>query len=659
MKNNFLNKLIIVAVVFFTSSCNKDFLNETLTTARTTDFFLTDAGIQQLSVGAQYQIFDVPFNGEWNYAATQYGTDEFHIGGDPSNSPWNNYDATFGPTVIAPNGNTALSNYQWDALYTGIGDANLLIANATKSTSTSTAIKSTALGEGYFLRAYNYFRLVSQYGGVPLQLTPINTVKTEFTRATAKEVFAQIITDFTNAAKLLPTTGSPAKITQDAANHYLAKAYLSRASEINSAWNTDTKAADLAAIVPLCDAIIAKHPLASDFGALWKFTAQNSANESLPELILSAQFTNDVNTLQGTGNTQHLYFVSRYDVQDQMARDLTGDRPFSRLATTYYDFRIFDMVNDSRFWKSWKTKSAINGASPVSPNVKGDLGIMFVINQPGDTRFPLTKITKALGTRIVDTRGTGRDIPTTYAAYPNGRTTDNAMYTDVSTAGNGFPSLSKHIDGSRNSLNDVVGHRDFTLARSAETYLIAAEAKIRLGLYADALPYINAVRKRAQYASGEERDTYWDGGNTLLSAGLQSPGVVNSFYPKNSYYESNNIATTTAAAASLAIASTTTFPTQDEFVITALGLSTTYDRMLALVLNERSRELAGEFLRWEDLSRTKTLVSRVKAFNVEGAANIKDFHVLRPIPQSFLDGVQASGINLTSAQKQAMQNPGY
>ena len=26
MKNNFLNKLLIVAAVFFTSSCNKDFL---------------------------------------------------------------------------------------------------------------------------------------------------------------------------------------------------------------------------------------------------------------------------------------------------------------------------------------------------------------------------------------------------------------------------------------------------------------------------------------------------------------------------------------------------------------------------------------------------------------------------------------------------------
>jgi starch-binding outer membrane protein, SusD/RagB family len=665
-KNNFLTKLIIAVVVIFTASCKKDFLTETLTTARSTDFYKTDAGIQQLAVGTYYQVLDVPFNGEWNYAATNYGTDEFHIGGDPSNSPWNNYDATFNSIVVGSNGNIALANYQWDALYVGIGDANLLIQNCTNSTSTAAAIKNTALGEGYFLRAYNYLRLVSQYGGVPLQLTPLNTVQLEFTRATPKEVCTQIISDLKNALTLLPIGGGPYRITQDAAAHYLAKTYLFRASEINSGWNADTKAADLAAIGPLCDQVIARHPLASNFGALWNFTAQNSANESLPEVILSAQFTNDVNTLQGTGNTQHLYFASRYDIQDQMARDLTGDRPFSRLASTYYMYRSYDLVNDSRFWKSFRTKSALNGASPIAPNIKGDLGIMFVINQPGDTRYPLSKINKTTsGANLVqDVSGTGRNIPTTYVTYPAGRTTDGAIYTDLTTAGQGFPSLSKHMDGSRNALNDVVGHRDFTLARSAETYLIAAEAKIRLsqagtGTFADALPYINPVRVRAQYASGENRAAYNDGGNTLLSVSLQTPGVGISFYPGNSYYESNNIPATTAASASLAITNIATLPVQDEYIIGKLGLSSTYDRMLCFVLNERSRELVGEFKRWEDLSRTQTLIKRVQVFNPEGGPNIKDYHNLRPLPQNFLDGIQVSGAALSAAQKQAMQNPGY
>jgi len=173
------------------------------------------------------------------------------------------------------------------------------------------------------------------------------------------------------------------------------------------------------------------------------------------------------------------------------------------------------------------------------------------------------------------------------------------------------------------------------------------------------LPYINAVRTRAQYAAGENRALYYDGGNTLQSASLQTPGVGNSFFPANSYYESNNIAVTTAASASLAITSSATLPAQDEYIISALGLSGNYDRMLALVLNERARELVGEFKRWEDLSRTLTLVKRVQVFNPEGGPNIKSTHTLRPIPQTFLDGIQANGTALTAPQKQAMQNPGY
>jgi len=665
-KNKFLIPLaIIAAVLFITSSCKKSFLNENLTTAATTDFYKTDAGILQLAVGTYYQVFSAPENGEWYFSAANYGTDEFHVGGDPSNSPWNNYDQTFNPGLTT-NGNLQGMNVQWDALYTGIGDANLLIQNARISTSTSVAVKSTSLGEGLFMRAYNYLRLVSQYGGVPLVTQPTSAVTLEYTRATPEDVFKQIIIDLDSAHNLLPNSGGPYHITKDAAAHYLAKAYLSRASEINSSWNSATVTSDLTTAATLCDEVIANHPLAPDFKSLWNFTGINSANESLPEVILSAQFTNDVTTNLGNGNTQHLYFVSRYDIQDQMARDLTGDRPFSRMASTYYDYHLYDMVNDSRFWKSFRTKSAINGAKPVAPNVQGDLGIMFVIDQPGDTRFPLSKISKGTsGTNLVaDVNGTGRPIPTTYVAYPNGTTADGALNTDLTTAYQAFPSLSKYMDGSRNSLNDVVGHRDFILARSAETYLIAAEIKIRLakagqGSYADALPYINAVRTRAQYVNGENRAAYNDGGNTLQSKSLQPAGVANSFYPGNSYYESNNIPVTTAASSSLAITDVGSLPAQDEYIINSLGLSDPYDRMLCLVLDERSRELMGEYLRWEDLSRTKTLVARAKAFNPEAAPNVKDNNNLRPIPQSFLDGIQANGAALTAAEKQAMQNPGY
>lgn len=648
--NNLLTKLTVIAGIIFLSSCKKSFLDENLTTARSLDYYKTDQGIQSLVVGTYYQVFNTPFSGEWIFCNANYGTDEFRVGGDNSNGVWNAYDVGLNSIVTAVNSNTAAANQQWDNLYIGIGDANLIIQNAKASTSTSDAIKKTALGEGYFLRAYNYFRLVSQYGGVPLKLVPSTGVELEFTRASAQDVTAQVISDFKSAYDLLSNTGGPARITKDAAAHYLAKAYLFRASEINDSWNSATKAADLAAIVPLCDGVIANHPLTPQFADLWKYTTPDGANEKLPEIILSAQFTADPST--SGSNAQHLYYISRYDDLPQMQRDVTGDRPFSRLCTTYFLYRAYDMVNDSRFWKSFRTKSRLNKASG-SYYVNGDLGIMYVINQPGDTRFASYKLND-----VVTYSRTGKTIPNVYVAYPKGVTTDGALYTDVR-----YPSCSKFMDGSRTALNDVRGLRDMILARSAETYLIAAEAKIRLaaagtGSYTDALPYINAVRARAQYQNGEDRSAYYDGGAALgASISGQSP-TINSFMAENSYYESNNIPATTSAT-NLTVTNIATLPAGDEYVISTLGYTSAYDRMLCFVLDERSRELCGEYKRWEDLSRTKTLVARAKAFNPDAKPNIKDYHVLRPIPQTYLDGIQANGAALTPAQKQAQQNPGY
>ena len=636
---------MLISALVLSTSCSDDFLDEKLTTAYTKDYYKTEAGIQALAVGTYYQSFALEFALEVPLTATQSGTDEFHAGGDPSNHIWNSYASGLNSFVTVSNANTVAANTNWDNLYVAIGNANQLIESATAIVSNNDAIKKRALGEGYFLRAFNYLKLVSQYGGVPLKLDLSTTVEVEFKRATAEEVFTQIIADFTQAYDLLDNAGGSAKITKDAAAHYLAKAYLSRASEINDSWNSATKTADLQKVVTLSDEVIAHHPLAPNYVDLWNFTAPDGANEKLSEIILAGQFNSS--QLNTGSNWQHLYFLSTYDQLPEMKRNLAGGRPFSRLAPTYFTYDVFDKVNDSRFWKSFQTKSIVNNKSTGSDYVNGDLGIIYIMNAPSDTRFAKTKNTNFL------IPGAVKKIPSVYVQYA----ADNVgLMADVR-----FPSLSKYMDGSRIDLTSQRGSRDIILARSADTYLIAAEAKVRLAkqgaaTFADALPYINAVRNRGAYKAGENRAAYADGSAAWTAAG--QAGIPISYIPQNSYYESNNIAATTAAT-NLNITSISALPAEDMAVITKLGYGSDYDRMLCLVLNERTRELCGEFHRWQDLSRTKTLVARAKAYNIEAALNVQDFHVLRPIPQTFLDGIYANGRPLTAAEKDAMQNPGY
>ncbi|MEO7768782.1 MAG: RagB/SusD family nutrient uptake outer membrane protein, partial [Ferruginibacter sp.] len=155
-RNKFFICIAFIAIIISATSCKKTFLDENLTTARSLEFYTTDAGIQSLAVGTYYQIFSTPFSGEYPFSNMCYGTDEFHVGGDNSNAVFNSYGNGLASVVAAVNGNTVTANAQWDNLYIGVGYANLIIQNAVASTSTADAIKKTALGEGYFFRAYSY-----------------------------------------------------------------------------------------------------------------------------------------------------------------------------------------------------------------------------------------------------------------------------------------------------------------------------------------------------------------------------------------------------------------------------------------------------------------------------------------------------------------------
>lgn len=655
------------------SSCASDFLDEKYTTGYTTQYLESEEGLNDLAVSL-YGNIRYHFAFEYAYAYTQYGCDEFSTGTDLTSDPWNLYDSRLAPYVTLVNNNTPTPNNLWDQMYYGISSCNTLIAYANNISKEET--RKLCLGEAYFLRGYNYLRLVSQYGGVVLKTDPSEGVQRYFTRASAKECTQQIIDDLTNAYNLLPEsnprgTGGWVKAT---AGHFLAKALLFRASEINDEWNSSYKTKDLEDIIPICDYVMNSRPLADDFRDLWNWTGIDCAAEKNPEFLLVALFNGDASTAGRFKNRTYSYFTTQFSnfSGSWVKRGVFAGLDFQRCRPTEYNYSCYDKVNDSRFWKSFKTTynaNQVGGAKYIDKDgnvVKynteiGDLAIAFICNDKNDQRFTNYKFGKSGSASESDTKPwfvnpeTGKEVPNAFIQYQNG------VWQDYGN--NIFVGISKYEDGSR-SAEKADGNRDGVLARTGETYLIKAEALVRQGKFQDAINVVNLLRKRAEYKSGENRAIHTDGTAAFEKNSLYTGANIDLYkaYSKtNSYYLSTGIAETTAAS-SLQINSPSQLPAQDEAILSQLGVSSDYDRMLNFIMNERTRELNGEFVRWEDLSRTKLLLKRSKLFNKEVAtANALDeHHLLRPIPQTFIDGlVNENGSALTSEQKAALQNTGY
>src|SRR5918993_523831 len=186
--------LLIGAALLTGTGCKKEFLDENLVTTKSLQDLQTPLGLDDLSIG-MYQHLKFNFNYEWSYATTNYGVDEFAVGGDRTMQMWNSYDANLNSLT----GDVATV---FNAMYANINSANIMIENVPLYYGTG-ANRNVRLGEGYFMRALDYFKLVKQFGGVPLKLSQTTTLQTDFVRGSAQEVFRQVIEDFTNAYILL------------------------------------------------------------------------------------------------------------------------------------------------------------------------------------------------------------------------------------------------------------------------------------------------------------------------------------------------------------------------------------------------------------------------------------------------------------------------
>ena len=456
-------------------------LNEDLISGLANQPYPTPDVFQAL-VNATYEPLRSFYAQERGFTLTEFGTDIYTEGADGSYKYINEYTAQLNPDVD-------FIRDTWADFYRAINTANTAIAQA-PAVQMDSSLKAQRLAEARFLRALYYFDLVQMYGPVTLKLEPTTTASTQFTRAPVDSVYAAIIDDLKYAEATLPYVAKEyGRATKGAAQHLLAKVYLTWQRDADSAADETAKkqAGDFANAADYAQRVIksGQYALLPRFSDVFAF-----GNEKNAEVIWSVQFTNDPLTT-GNGNQGHLFFLMEYDVLPGMQRDIANGRPFKRFRPTTFFLGLFDRTKDSRYQSQFTRAWYSNNAATI-PKDPSSGAPKF---QLGDTAV-----------YVSDTV-----LPDSVVAARRYR-----VYTPRTYSNRIFPSLNKFADPFRLSVNDVRGSRDFVVARFAETYLIAAEALLRDGRPpAEALPYINAVRRRAAIPGHEAEMELTDAQLTL------------------------------------------------------------------------------------------------------------------------------------------------
>lgn len=590
---------MLAGLMLTTSSCS-NWLSEDDAPVMSYDYYESEAGVNAAIIAA-YTFMRWGVGGERSNIMNELGTDLFTEGEDGSyRESFNKYATQLNPDVDILYG-------LWENHYKGISDANIAMQKILGS-SLQESVKVKSYAEMQFIRAYLYFDLVQQFGRIPLVTEGSFDIRTDFKRASVADVYTQIISDLRDAVEKLPEKASnKGRATKYSASHLLAKVYLTRGSAVKDV--RGQKPTDMDSTLFYAEKVInsGAYQLQSNFSSLWDLKNQGNS-----EVVFAVQFTTNPLFNGDDGNKQHLFWLSWYEDQPGMLRDIANGRPYRRhVATKKTMETLFDRLHDSRFYKSFKWVYYANNAKtlpkweqlsfdgkvyftpdPAKGQVAGDLKFQF-----GDTALYYTMEKTGLSPNSNEMRNFRANH--TYTYFP--REMHSIRY---------FPALVKWMDNNRPSVGEEKGGREWVRMRFAETYLLAAEAAGRKGDFNKAAEYINVIRKRAAWAEGEQKDKQiymFEGGHDDTQS------------------------------------------TYEALKVTSNDLK---DNFIAFMLDERGRELLGEISRWEDLVRCEVLYDWVKKYNPD-AIHIKETHKYRPIPQKHIDRLNPIG------EISEEQNEGY
>ena len=349
------------------------------------------------------------------------------------------------------------------------------------------------VAEVRFLRAYYFFQLVQQFGDVALATEFITAPVTSYERTPASEVYTFIIDEMKTALAALPATAAN-RVNQRVVNHYLSLVYLTRGYE------TYGSPSDFQSSVEYATAAINNQGLTLPFDG--KTGIFFPGNEKNAEIIFAVQYSSTSLANVTSGNSQASSFGAYLGgsdgaVNDGMTYMNTKMKPTMRL----YNLLSAD-ANDKRFAGTFMQELygvvATGKCSFYSYfkkyDTRNDLEVLMYYPKPGQTQADVDAW-KAINPA---------KRSATTIKFPG---TNNWEKNDLDKD---YPCIKKFSDPDA-PFNTTASRRDIFLARLAETYLIRAEAYIKMGAkQTEAKNDINVVRTRAGAATINESEATID-----------------------------------------------------------------------------------------------------------------------------------------------------
>lgn len=582
---------ILVGLLLSSMGCEK-ILEEHPQSQVVPSFFTSSAGVLG-GIAGVYNDIRSQWGTEGFSIEMQAGTDEFLQGASSGGGPVHTYNGLNGTNFGSA----------WATAFTDINTLNGVLKFG-QSLNEPEAVKKQYLAQAKFLRAFWYFYLVQTWGDVPLNTEFITIASQAAKRDPAAEVYKQIIQDLTEASADLPDKPT-APFLGKAASKPVAKFFLAKAL-LTRGWLTNSQA-DFTEAAKISEEIIANKgiyglDLWQDFG-----DAYLPANDNGKETMFVSDHSNDakygyyvVGGAAASGAAQNLVpwltnwnypAVSGINSFLNASGVLTNSGTASMLRDAFYGRPYIRIRPNSHKW----TTGANTGKNYFLDQafVKRDV----------DSRFENTFFTVYISNTVVSNTATAANNKRGISYTMRVGIDTAVLFTDYEVPGapqfigttpfkgivvppslwksDIYPSVKKFMDPSRGTNFNDPSTRPVVITRFSEVYLLGAEAYLQAGNKVKAAELLNVIRQRAAYR------------------------------------KTNTAAQNTSAAEAMKI--------------------TANDVTIDFILDERSRELFGEWMRWYDLVRTKSLVRRIQAWNPEAGPNIKDYHVLRPIPQAQID----------------------